>query len=62
MNEEQKVNTMNLVLDVIMLLSVFFAGVWFEHLFISSIGLFFLGVLLSQIKAVPSEEKELVKE
>ena len=60
MNEEQKVNTMNLVLDVIMLMCGFLAGVALEHILITSVGLFFLGVLLSQIKAVPSEE--MVKE
>lgn len=58
MSEEEKADTANLVLDVIMLLSVFYAGLWLEHLFIASLGLFFLGIFLSQIRAVPSKEKE----
>jgi len=62
MSEEQKAEVMNMVLDVIMLLSAFLAGVYLNIIFVGSIELFFLAVLLSQIRVVPSKEKELEEE
>jgi len=53
---------MNVVLDVIMLLSAFLAGLYLNIIFVGSIGIFFLAVLLSQIRVVPSKEKEQKEE
>jgi len=62
MSEEQKTEGMNVVLDVIMLLSAFLAGLYLNLIFVGSIGLLFLAVLLSQIRVVPSKETETEEE
>jgi len=62
MSEEQKAEGMNVVLDVIMLLSAFLAGLYLNLIFVGSIGLLFLAVLLSQIRVIPSKETETEEE
>lgn len=62
MNEQKKVNTINLLLDIVMLLSVFFAGILLQSSpysyspeFLLSLFLFVGGIFLSQVRAVPNE-------
>lgn len=49
-----KAHTINLILDILMILSIFYAGVLLEEFFLS----FFLlacGIILSQVRAIEGE-------
>ena len=65
MNEHTQVEIMNIVLDVLMIVCIFFAGYSFVFIdgileTIYSAGSLTLGIILSQAKIVPSK-KEVVK-